>query len=161
MLVSLNISILTLYFLFNVPNFTLDLWSTDNSEDDLFSSQPVSKLKKNKKKVTSSAPLPTLGNEYPCLVIFNRGADVQFPFQLLDLVDDGSQDVDKKWISGIMNTESRKRCRDLKCFPDYMVSVYAKIAKGIFCWRYDDSQNIFFYFKLWHYFIFLSRCHDK
>ena len=117
------------------------MWSTDNSEEDLFSTQTRSKLKKKKKKITSSAPLPTLGNEYPCLVIFIRGADVQFPFELLELVNDGSQDVDKKWTSGIMNTDSRKRCRDLKFYPDFSVSVYAKISKG----------NLLFLFIYWHH----------
>ena len=113
-------------------NFLIDPWSTDNSQDDMFYTQVrTNKLKKKKKKLSSSAPLPAREIEYPCLVVFKRGGNIEFPFELLELVEDDSQGVDKKWISGIMNSESRKRSRDLKCYPDFMVSIFCKIQQGV------------------------------
>lgn len=107
----------------------LDDWSTDDSLDDLFLSQPqVNKLKKKKtSRMSSSAPLKARENEYPCLVVFKRNGTFQSPFELLDIVEDRSKDIDKKWLSGVLNTESRIRCRDLKCYPEYKVSIYSKI----------------------------------
>lgn len=100
----------------------------------MFASQQIKKAKKHKPPITSSAPQPSkslakLMEQYPNLVFFKWGGDIHNPFELVKLESLNPNDIDTNWVCGILSEQSRKKHRDIKSFPDYLVSVFSKIEK--------------------------------
>ena len=108
--------------------------STDyDSQADLFATQvPV----KKKHFQTSSAPvLPVakvLDYVYDWFIIFKWGGDIDFPFEEVNITEINNSDYDPAWLTGILSPKSRKRYRNFDIYPDFSVSVFAKVEKREF-----------------------------
>lgn len=123
---------------------------SDDSQADIFATQPP----KNKTEFkTSSAPVYS-PYVYPWLVIFKWGGDIETPFNLFSVEDLVEGELDPKIISGILSTPSRIRPRDLSFFPDFSISIIAKVEKSKYncCWTLYTLAKInlkkYFYFQL-------------
>ena len=68
--------------------------------------------------------------DFPKIIIF-KWDGCEAPFQMLYLIDLDPQDFNGKWITGILAPKSRFKLRNLKGFPDYGVSLFGKVHKGI------------------------------
>lgn len=122
--------------------------STDDSQLDFFASQVKMKKKKKRFFVTSSAPHPSRKLEFPNLVLFKWGGNIDVPFELLPSKDIDPIDYDEKWFTTFLSPNSRFKKRELDNYPGCWISIFAKIEKSkkfkpmtlnlinLICWSY-------------------------
>lgn len=104
---------------------------SDDSQSDIFATQVI---KKKTKLQTSSAPVlkskpKTSVFEYCWLIIFKWG-DADYPFELVSISDLEDKDFEKTWLTGILSPMSRKKYQDIGIYPDFSISVFAKVEKS-------------------------------
>lgn len=109
---------------------------SEDSQADIFATQIEMPAKKKDFK-TLSAPLylgpkPTSHLSYDWLIIFMWGGDINNPFQLFSVDDLEEGELDPKFLSGMLSIPSRLRHRDLSFYPDFSISIVAKIEKSKF-----------------------------
>ena len=102
---------------------------SDDSQADIFATQVQVKKKEFK---TLSAPLylgpkPPSNFSYDWLIIFMWGGDINNPFILLAVDDLEEGELDPKFLTGILSPASRLRHRNLSFYPDFSISIFAKI----------------------------------
>lgn len=120
-----------LIFILNNIFFFCRKMDSDDSQADIFATQLPNKKKEFQ---TSSAPLymgpkPPSNFVYTWLIIFKWGGDINNPFELLSVDDLEDGELDPKFLSGILSPTSRMRHRDLSFYPDFAISIFAKIEK--------------------------------
>ena len=112
----------------------LDMDSGEDSQVDIFATQPPTK-KRKEKEITSSAPVlhTKKPNDYvyKWLIIFRWGDDTDGPFEMVALDDLNPSEYEANWLTGIMSPKSRRKYRNLDIYPDFSVSVFAKVESGI------------------------------
>ena len=106
--------------------------STDDSQSDIFATQAPPKKKVFK---TSSAPpyrpsAHVQDLEYKWIIIFKWGGDIDFPFELVPVDRFGSDDLNSSFLSGILSPLSRLKHREMSAYPDFSVSIFAKVEKS-------------------------------
>lgn len=98
---------------------------SDDSQTDLFANTQIPTKNSH---VNANNQWDTSNLEYPMVVLFLWNGQMN-PFVLVDLTDLEPEDVDEKWLSGILSPVSRLKHRNMKMFPEFGVSLYAKIQK--------------------------------
>lgn len=121
---------------------------SDDSQVDFFATQ---KHEKRKEFITSSAPPlsePT-NFVYPWFAVFKWGGDIDHPFEILSVEDVEEGELDSKLLTGLLAPPSRLRHRELKCFPDFSISVFAKIESSKnFVYNNLIANYVIFYFLI-------------
>lgn len=105
--------------------------SSEDSQEDLFAN---TQIKTRTDHVTESSPnkwINTKNFDFPWLIMFLWGGQAN-PFVLVYLIELDPQDVDGKWLTGILSPKSRCKHRNVKFYPDFSVSIYGKVHKGNF-----------------------------
>ena len=105
---------------------------SDDSQADIFATQVVPRKKEFR---TFSAPLhlgskATSTMSYDWLMIFMWGGDINNPFELFSVEDLEEGELDPKFLTGMLSPSSRMRHRDISFYPDFSISIVAKIEKG-------------------------------
>lgn len=68
--------------------------------------------------------------DYPMLVLFKWNGEIN-PFALVPLIELDPQDIDDKWLSGVLSPASRLKHRNFKIYTEFGVSVFAKVQKSM------------------------------
>lgn len=102
--------------------------SSDDSQEDIFANTqvPTTNIHVNDKNPNQ---WETTNFEYPMLVLFLWSGNLN-PFILVCLIDLDPEDVDEKWLSGVLSPTSRSKLRHLKMYPEFGVSIFGKIHKS-------------------------------
>ena len=101
---------------------------SDDSQTDLFANTQVETRNDH---VTDEHPDKWMDTnfEYPWMIFFKWDGNMT-PFAVLSLIELNPQDIDGKWLTGILSPKSRIKHRSLKFFADYSVSIFGKIHKS-------------------------------
>lgn len=128
------------FFLFNIMlNETLyccldsdQAWDA-SSQADLFANTQIPMENENVKESQPGQWADTK-LEFPWLILFLWGGQ-RSPFVLTEVVGFDPQEIDGKWLSGILSPKSRTKLRNFSKYPDYSVSLFGKVHKGLkhFC----------------------------
>ena len=105
--------------------------STDDSQTDIFATQVPPKKKVFK---TSSAPpyrpsTHVQDLDYKWIIIFKWGGDIDFPFELVPVNVFGPDELSSNFLSGILSPLSRLKHREMSAYPDFSISIFAKVEK--------------------------------
>lgn len=129
-----------------------------DSQADIFATQVQEKIavaKKNMKASLKASSAPLMTNKkapeyvYKWLIIFKWG-DIKYPFEAVAIQDLLPNEYEKTWLSAIMSPASRRRFRNLDIYPDFSVSIYAKIEQGTYI-IYSFVSKKSFYFTFLYY----------
>ena len=101
-----------------------------DSQTDIFSSQVSTK----KLKLSSSAPSfngPKSSDfVYRWLIVFKWGGDIDCPFELMSVQHLQPGDMDPTFLTGILSPISRMKHRNFRHYPDFAISIYAKVEES-------------------------------
>ena len=108
-----------MYFFFKMDS--------DDSQQDVFANTQ----EPTRNHVSASNPHQWASSnfEYPMLVLFLWNGQIN-PFVLVYLIELDPEDVDEKWLTGILSPTSRLKHRTLKMYPECGVSIFCKIQKS-------------------------------
>ena len=101
---------------------------SDDSQQDIFINTQISTKNPN---VNDDNPhkWENTNFEYPMVVLFLWNGQID-PFILVYVIELDPEDVDEKWLSGILSPASRLKHRNLKMYPEFGVSIFCKIQKS-------------------------------
>lgn len=94
--------------------------------------------------------VPPIFREYDRAVFFNW-KNVEKPFTVINKSDYGDTEIRQEWFKHQMTSKSRQKIlKALKCYPDHIYSMFAKLEKGM---------NIFFitfFFQYLYIYIYVT-----
>lgn len=96
---------------------------SDGSQEDIFADT------QHKSESDNDAKWGDHDFEYPWVILFLWGGQEE-PFVLVNLNDLDPRDIDRKWLTAILSPQSRCKHRNFKKYPDFAVSLYAKVHKS-------------------------------